>query len=111
MPKAIKNLVGTRILGIQWIYDYWQIITDTCGINVYNPVKYYMSTNQYHELSEIKIGDIIGHTITEEENKKSCYMRFKLDTGATIEISLADKDYNGPEAVNINFDSGEIYVD
>jgi hypothetical protein len=110
MDKVLNNLKNTKIIGIQQIHDYWQIITDKGGINIYNPVKYYTANNDCYDLGYLQIGDILNHTIVEITAEEQKYLSFKLDNQSSIAVSLADNDYNGPEAFDIHLDTGEIIV-
>jgi hypothetical protein len=110
MAKTINDLINAKIIGIQHIYDYWQIITDISGINAYNPVKYCTHSDGCIELGSLQLDNILDHTIVAVEYKELQYLHLKLDNRNSIAISLKDADYSGPEALSIHFSTGEIMV-
>ena len=110
MIKTINELKNKRITGIQRICDYWQIITDECKVSIYNPVKYCMQSSGSIELRNIRIKDIIEHTIIDVIYKEFDYLKIELENKNTILISLLEKDYLGPEAACIHFCTGQLLV-
>ncbi len=110
MDMVLSNLKNTKIIGIQQVHDYWQIITEKAGINIYNPVKFYTTDNNGYDLWQLQIKDILNHIIVEIAMEDQKYIGFILDNQISITVSLADNDYNGPEAFDIHLDTGEIIV-
>ncbi|KJS23589.1 MAG: hypothetical protein VR72_00285 [Clostridiaceae bacterium BRH_c20a] len=110
MDKVLTSLRNAKIVGIQQIHDYWQVITDKGGINIYNPVKYYTTDNDCHDLENSQLDDILNHVIVGITAEELKYLSFELDNNSLITVSLADNDYNGPEAFDIHLDTGEIIV-
>lgn len=109
MDNVLKGLINSKIIGIQQIYDYWQVTTNKGGINIYNPVKYYTVNNECYGL-ESRSDDISNHIIIEVAFEESKYLSFELDSKNSIKVSLDDNDYSGPEAFEIWLDTGEIIV-
>ncbi len=111
MDKILNRLKNAKIIGVQQIHDYWQVITDKGGINIYNPVTYCSVDNDCHDLGHLQIDDILDHIIVEITVERFKYLSFKLDNQGSITVSLADNDYNGPEAFDVHLDTGEIIVE
>jgi hypothetical protein len=107
--KILNGLRNAKIVGIQQTHDYWQIITDKGGVNIYNSVKYCTNDGAF-ELKYLPLLDILNRFIVNITVEDTEYMNFELDNKSLIKISLADNDYNGPEAFDIHLDTGEIIV-
>lgn len=110
MDTVLDNLRNAKIVGIQQIHDYWQVITDKGGINIYNPVKYYTADNDWHDLGHFQLDNILDHIIVDITAEALKYLSFELDNKSSIKVSLADYDCNGPEAFDIHLNTGEVIV-
>ena len=109
MDNVLKGLINAQIIGIQQIHDYWQVMTDKGGINIYNPVNYYTVNNDCYNLELLSDG-IINQIIIDVAFWELKYLSFELDNKNSIKVSLVDNDYSGPEAFEIWLDTGEIIV-
>lgn len=110
MSNVIKGLINAKILGIEKVYDYWQVCTDKGMINIYNPVKFVSQQNESRDLDETCIEELVKHNIINLVFKTLECIRFEVDDKKVIIVSLAEIDYIGPEAVSIHFNSGEVVV-
>lgn len=106
--KRITDVIESKIVSVTNIFDYWQIQTDKCVINIYNPIEHEIKGTQLL-FREMPNDDLSGLPITNILLKPE-YVIIEVNTKYRIYISLRDDDYNGPEAMGIQFDSGEILV-
>jgi len=109
MQKVLQDLINEKITGIQKIHDYWILITDECGINIYNTVKFFFH-NDYCELPNLQLNSVLDHVIVGVSYKEADYLNIELENKSCINISLKEKDYIGPEAASIHFSTGETLV-
>jgi len=57
------------------------------------------------------LNELVGRVVQSIEIENSEALTLVMDGGATIEISLAPDDYNGPEAFCAQFNDGVIVVE
>ena len=110
MRKTKIDIVGAMIQSIDQVYDYKQIVTDKGTISIYNPLKCYSTTGNEIELSEILERELENTVVTKIEFETEKYLRLELDYEIILEISLVRDDYYGPEAIIIDYKTGEIIV-
>ncbi len=44
------------------------------------------------------------------EYKPKAFLKIELDDKTFIEITLSEEDYTGPEAISLNYNTGEVIV-
>ena len=104
----MKDIIGAKILSLDEIYDYWQIVTDKGTINIYNPSKYFISKENYLGINEVD--DIVNAIVKNILYESMNYFKIELNNGRIFETSLLKGDYTGPEAISIHYKTGEIIV-
>jgi hypothetical protein len=109
MIKFIKKIVGAKIKEVKEVHDYWQIVTDRGIISIYNACSFQIEGRSFG-LNELDKHEIGNNLIIACEIKENEYLRFNVDDRYIIEVSLLDEAYIGPEAVAVNFNSGETMV-
>jgi hypothetical protein len=110
MGKMINDMIGAKIQRLIDSGDYWQVITDNSTINVFNPAKYYISQGNCFEMNEVHDELLLNAVITDIEFETEKYLRIIINDKARLEISLNSDDYNGPEAISIYYNTGDIVV-
>ena len=109
MQKTIQDIVGAKIQSFRDVYDYWQIITDKGTINIYNPFKYHTLQGHHFEIKEVK-EDLVNAIVTNVAFMTRKYLQLELNHEKILETSLAEEAYTGPEAISIQYNTGEIIV-
>ena len=103
-------MTDSKILNISSIYDYWQINTNEFVISIYNPFMIEGRNNKLMSIDKEKIDIIIGGIITNVIFQEGKQLMFELDNYKKLYILLKDEDYSRPEALCLNYKSGEIIV-
>jgi hypothetical protein len=109
MANALYDMINAKITEIIFIHDYWQITTDKYRLSIYNPIKYKANRNVFDDMCDYYVSRIVNHIIVDIISKEE-ELIFELDNKCFIVISLADKDYCGPEAASVCFTTGEVRV-
>jgi hypothetical protein len=110
MKKSLLDLVGAKVQNFEEVLDYWQLVTDKGTINIYNPAKFLTSQGNHIEMKEVaqlNFTNIIIKNVYLEIEK---IFRLEFSDEKVLETSLEDKDYYGPEAISIHYNSGETIV-
>jgi len=91
--QEIKNIKNLKIIDIKNIHDYLQLILESnIIINIFNNYTFKNDNNNIDNFLFKKILSV---------NKKIDSIIINFPQEEYIEISLLDKDYNGPEAFEI----------
>ena len=109
--KSIEDLIGNKIIRFKKVHDYWQLFTDKATLNIYTNYKLTTIKNATDQNHKAIISDpkFEGATITKAYITDQHFC-LELDKKDIFEISILEKDYVGPEAVELIFESGTIIV-
>lgn len=110
MLKTIQDLKDARIESFNQTYDYWQIFLDTSIINIYNPFKILDNDGNSLQIDEKIQTKLVGLKIINIIDEPNKCIEFILNKNKKLVISIAKEDYSMPEALEINFKSGEFIV-
>lgn len=103
MSEAAKRLVGRRIESAERVHDYVQLRFDDGGIlNIYNPVS--ITGGADAGLLSLLRSYITAVRVDDEA------IRWFLSNGTSIQVSMRDADYRGPEAMQYVAVDGAIVV-
>lgn len=109
MINQLNLLVNSTVVKIIKIHDYWQMVLDIGVINCYNPIKHCSKKTSYpydSKYSNLYVGKKIKKVVC----KDSEYLSLIFENQNRIVISLVEEDWEGPEAVSVNLNSGKIIV-
>ena len=110
MSKSLLNMVGSKILNISSIDDCWQINTDEFLVTIYNPFMVETSNSELMNVNETNINAFIDSIITNVIFQEEKQLILELDNNKKLYILLRDQDYSEPEALCLNYKSGEMIV-
>jgi hypothetical protein len=99
----LSYLIGSKIVSITKLHDYWQLRLGDDLITIYNPLN--LEGFSRDDPSRTSAGLFLTNV---EESKDAIVLRFS--GGATLAIDLRDESYSGPEAVVLTKHTGEIIV-
>lgn len=100
--SSIKGAVGSELEVVAFVRDYWQITFGHYTFSVFSRLRVAGSGWSVRDGDpgfRDRLCDCINHKIKQVLNEQTRII-FGLDNGCSIEISLSDGDYSGPEAIN-----------
>lgn len=110
LNSALQYLIGQSLVSVEFVEDYLQLIFDSAGIDVYNPLSiksrgqdFTLKNNNYRAELCSQIGKLV--VATEINNN----VAICLENNVTLEISLALSDYTCPEALLLKM-NGRFWV-
>jgi len=110
MSNPLNGLKNAKIFGLLKVQDYWQMITDKGNISIYNPMEYRTAAGARLDLEQLRLGDIVDRIVVNVIDEDETQLCFELDGGSSVVISLAEEDYDGPEALCADLYSGVTVV-
>jgi hypothetical protein len=112
LAEALEKLVGRALSSVTFVADYIQFAFDGPGLTAYI-LPIVSSGSEHLESGQLGYRDSLCNQIGR------CVQRVEVDDqhvsllfkeGAAISISLLDKDYTGPEALQFSLDQQRIWV-
>ena len=94
--SELDRLIGSELISIKTDEGYTILEFDCGGLTAYNPVSF----------SQAATGQVVQ--AVKIENGLS--LTIELLNSTSIEVSLKDEDYSGPEAFSVKFNDGAIVV-
>jgi hypothetical protein len=99
---VLKGVIGHELDIVTFIRDYWQITFNDYTFTVLSSLRVtgdgWSARNNEGGFRD-RLCDCIGHEVEQADHNEDRIV-FGLDNGCSIEISLRNEDYHGPEAVN-----------
>jgi len=98
----LDELKSQRLSSVEFVQDYIQLHFDDYTINLYNPVRVGEGSTT---LQQGQVGfrdglcNLINGIVREVVHTKGDKVEIVFDGGSSVVISIADKDYSGPEAL------------
>lgn len=98
----LDQLKSQRLSSVEFVQDYIQLHFDDYTLTVYNPVKI---TQGASSLPEKQIGfkdalcNLINRIVRDVSYTESDRVEVAFDSGSCVVVSIAAKDYSGPEAL------------
>jgi hypothetical protein len=100
--SVLKGAIGSELDIVTFIRDYWPITFNNYSFSVLSSLRVTgngWSVRDKEAGFRDRLCNCIGHKVEQASHCEDC-ITFSLDNGCSIEISLRDEDYQGPEAVN-----------
>jgi hypothetical protein len=103
IDRALIGIVGEQLSSVTFVMDYWQLSFDGDVLTVYSAVAVRgqgWSVSDRDDQFRNRLCERIGHIVMATEfHARDCIV-FRFDDGGTVEVSLREHDYHGPEAMN-----------
>jgi hypothetical protein len=98
----LDELKSQRLSSVEFVQDYIQLHFDDYTINLYNPVKVVERSGSLRP-GQVGFRDalcsLINGTIRDVFYAESDKVELVFENGSSVVVSIADKDYAGPEAL------------
>jgi hypothetical protein len=112
--RALNGIVGEQLSSVTFVMDYWQLSFDGDVLTVYSAVAVRgqgWSVSDRDDQFRNRLCERIGHIVVATEFYAGDCIVFRFDDGGTVEVSLREHDYHGPEAINFRpRDTNQLYV-
>jgi hypothetical protein len=112
LEDALGRIVGHALSSITFVADYVQFAFDGPGLTAYTPPTVSLGS-QYLEWEQAGYRDALCRQIgrrVERVEVDERHVAILFDGGAALSISLLDKDYTGPEALEFSLNSERNWV-
>jgi hypothetical protein len=105
LATALQALVGEQLSSVTFVTDYWQLAFDGHGVSIMSRL---VVTGPDWRVSD---GDVefrnrlcerIGHLVTGAALRPGDCLALSFEKGITIEASVRERDYRGPEAIHFH---------
>jgi hypothetical protein len=112
--SVLNGIVGQQLSSVTFVMDYWQLSFDGAVLTVYSAVAVRgqdWSVSDRDDQFRNRLCERIGHIVADTEfHDRNCIV-FRFDDGGTVEVSLREHDYRGPEAIDFRpRNTSQIYV-
>jgi hypothetical protein len=100
---ALNGIVGEQLSSVTFVMDYWQLSFDGAVLTVYSAVAVRgqdWSVSDQDDQFRNRLCERIGHIVMATEFRAGDCILVRFDDGGTVEVSLREHDYHGPEAIN-----------
>lgn len=108
-----KNLVGRQLSSVEFVMDYLQLRFDGVTLTILTPIDVYKNggKNSFGEPGfRDELCSLITRKVISTELKLGEIVKIDFDGNASIQISLQEKDYTGPEAIKFDIGPSEWWV-
>jgi hypothetical protein len=102
LAEGLKGLVGRRVSSVEFVQDYVQLRFDGPRLSAYvSPVVDLPAKRLRHDAPGYRdeLCARIGRAVVLGEFRDGEGLWRRFDDGVVVEISVRDKDYTGPEAL------------
>src|SRR5258708_2491849 len=104
LETALQALIGEQLSSVTFVMDYWQLAFDGHGLTVLSRIavsgpgwRVWDGDDQFRN----RLCECIAHLVTGASLRPN-ELAITFDDGSTIEVSLKESDYVGPEAINFS---------
>jgi hypothetical protein len=108
------TFVGQQLSSVTFVMDYWQLSFDGAVLTVYSAVAVRgqdWSVSDRDDQFRNRLCERIGHKVADTEFRAGNCILVRFDDGGTVEVSLREHDYRGPEAIDFRpRNTSQIYV-
>lgn len=105
LATALEALVGEQLSSVTFVMDYWQLAFDGHGLSVMTRMAVegpgWRVRDGDTEFRN-RLCEPIAHRVTGVTLRPHDALALRFEGGITIEASLRDEDYRGPEAIHFN---------
>lgn len=105
LPTALQAVVTEQLSAVTFVMDYWQLAFDGHGLTILSRVTVkgpgWQASNGDPEFRN-RLCDCIGHVVTGVALRPGDCLTLTFEGGASVEASLRDRDYRGPEAITFH---------
>jgi hypothetical protein len=98
----LDALKSQRLSSVEFVQDYIQLHFDDYTMTLYNPVKILQGSDSFgREQVGFKdaLCNLINRVVLDVSYTKSNKVEVVFDSGSSVVVCIADKDYSGPEAL------------
>src|SRR5260370_29197897 len=113
LETALQALIGEQLSSVTFVMDYWQLAFDGYGLTVYSRTTvsgpdWQMSDGD--DQFRNRLCERIAHLVTGASFREGEGLSIAFDDGTTIEVSVKDNDYDGPEAFTFSVPNSDFLI-
>ena len=100
---ALNGIVGEQLSSVTFVMDYWQLSLDGAVLTVLSAIAVRgqgWSVSDRDDQFRNRLCERIAHIVMATEFHAGDCIVLRFDDGGTVEVSLREHDYHGPEAIN-----------
>ncbi len=98
----LDELKSQRLCSVEFVQDYIQLHFDDYSMSIYNPVKIIQASGSLRQEQfgfKDALCNLINCIVRDVSYTKGDKVEVDFESGLSVVVCIADKDYSGPEAL------------